>query len=368
MTAPERERPAPADPDAAYEPTAPRATANTVAVWGIFLLLAAGALYFARSVLLPVALAGLASLVLAPVVRSLRRLGVPPPLAAAVLLLGLLGALGWGGMALSGPASEWMSRAPQSAREVERKLRFLSEPVQRVSEATEQVEKAAQLGAGTAPTEVVVGRRSLSEVLFDQTQGFVIGLTMTLVLLFFLLSAPDSFLEKVVGITPRLRDKKRVVAAAREIESEVSRYLLTISVINALFGAAVGGALFGLGVPNAALWGVLAAFTNFVPYIGAVAMAVVLTAVGVLSFADPAQMFLPAAVFVAINLVEANLVTPLLVGRSLTLSPVIVFVWVLLWSLIWGVPGAIIAVPLLAATKILLQHVEPLAPLARLIG
>src|SRR5690606_32337581 len=105
----------------------------------------------------------------------------------------------------------------QSAREVERKLRFLSEPVQRVSQATEEVEKAAQLSAGASPAEVVVGRRSLSDVLFDQTQGFLIGLMITLVLLFFLLSAPDSFLEKLVGITPKLQDKKRVVAAAREI-------------------------------------------------------------------------------------------------------------------------------------------------------
>lgn len=363
---PEGRLPAPAVLDS--ERPAPQAPAASIATWGIFLLLLACALYFARSVLLPVALAGLASLVLGPVVRALRRLGAPPPLSAAMLLLGLLGVLGYGGVVLSGPAGEWMSRAPQSAREVERKLRFLSEPVQRVSQATEEVEKAAQLGAGASPAEVVVGRRSLSDVLFDQTQGFLIGLMITLVLLFFLLSAPDSFLEKLVGITPKLQDKKRVVAAAREIESEVSRYLLTISMINAGLGVAVGGALFGLGVPNAALWGVLAALTNFVPYVGAVAMAILLTAVGVLSFDTPAQMFLPAGVYVALNLVEANLVTPLLVGRSLTLSPVVVFVWVLLWALLWGVPGAIIAVPLLAATKILLQHIEPLAPLARLIG
>jgi predicted PurR-regulated permease PerM len=343
-------------------------SATSVAIWGIFLLLAASALYLARSVALPVVLAGLGSLVLAPVVRGLQRLGSPPPLSAALLLLGLFGALGYGGVVLSGPAAEWMSRAPESAREVERKLRFLREPVARVSQATEEVEKAAQLDADAAPREVVVGRRSLSDVLFAQTQGFLVGFLMTVVLLYFLLSAPDSFLEKVVGIAPTLQDKKRVVAAAREIESEVSRYLLTISVINAVFGAAVGATLFAIGVPNAALWGVLAMLTNFVPYVGGFALTIVLVGVGVLSFEDPWHMFLPAGVFVALNAVEANLVTPLLVGRTLTLSPVVVFVWVVLWSWLWGVPGGLIAVPLLTATKIAFQHVPPLAPLARLIG
>jgi predicted PurR-regulated permease PerM len=342
-------------------------TANTVAVWGIFLLLAICALYLARSVALPVALAGLASLVLAPVVRVLGRVRLPPPLAAGLLLVGLFAALGYGGVALSGPAAEWMQRAPESARDVERKLRFLREPVARVSEATEQVEKATQLETQEAPRAIVVDRPRLSDVLFQQTQGFLVGLLMTAVLLFFLLSAPDSFLEKLVALAPRLQDKKRVVAAVREIESEVSRYLLAISVINAGFGLAVGVALYVLGVPNAALWGFLAMLTNFVPYVGALAMAIVLGGVGVLSFEDPWQMFMPAGVFVGLNLVEANLVTPLLIGRTFTLSPVVVFVWVLLWSWLWGVPGGLIAVPLLAATKIVLQHVPLLSPLARLL-
>lgn len=340
--------------------------ATRVAIWGIFLLMALCALYFARSVALPVALAGLASLVLAPLVRGARRLGVPPPLAAGLLLLGLVGGVGYGIVALSSPAREWMQRAPESARQVEEKLRFLREPMAQVSEATEEVERAAQLG-DEEPAAVVVGRPKLSDVLLSQTQGFVVGLLMTVVLLFFLLSAPDGFLEKLVALAPRLQDKKRVVTAMREIESEVSRYLFTISLINAGFGAAVGGALYGLGVPNAALWGALTMLTNFVPYVGALVMAIVLTAVGVLSFDTPSQMFLPAAVFVGLNVVEANLVTPLLVGRTLTLSPVVVFVWVLLWSWLWGIPGGLIAVPLLAATKIALQHVPAVAPLARML-
>jgi predicted PurR-regulated permease PerM len=301
-------------------------------------------------------------------VRWLGRVGLPPALSAALLLLGLFGALGWGGGALSGPAAEWMSRAPQSARDVERKLRFLRDPVAKVSQMSQEVEKATQLSAGEAPRAVVVERQSLADVVLDQTQGFLVGLLMTAILLFFLLSDPDGFLMRAVQIAPSLSDKKRVVAATREVQSEVSRYLLTISVINAGFGLAVGAALYALDVPNAALWGVLAFVTNYVPYVGAFALAIVLTGVGVLSFEDPWRMFLPAGAFVALNVVESNVVTPLLVGRSLTLSPVVVFVWVLLWSWLWGVPGGLIAVPLLAAAKIVLQHVPSLAPIARMLG
>jgi predicted PurR-regulated permease PerM len=187
------------------------------------------------------------------------------------------------------------------------------------------------------------------------------------VLLFFLLSSPDGFLEKAVEIAPRLQDKKRIVSAAREIETEVSTYLLTMTAINAVFGTLVGLAMWALGVPNAALWGVFAGLTNFIPYIGALAMTFVLAGVGVLSFDDPWQMFLPAGVFVVLNMLEANAATPFIMGRRLTLSPVAVFVWVILWSWLWGVPGGLIAVPMLSALKITFQHVPSLVPLARLL-
>jgi predicted PurR-regulated permease PerM len=341
--------------------------ARTVALWGIFVLLLLFALYAARSLALPVALAALTSLVLAPVVRSLGRLRVPAPVAAGGLLLLLLGGTGWGLVTLSGPAADWLKRAPASAGEVERKLRFLRDPVEQVSRATAEVERATRLADAEKTPTVVVQPRRLSEALFEQTQGFLTGLLVTAVLLFFLLSSPDGFLEKAVELLPRLQDKKRLVAAVREIEDEVSTYLLTMSAINLGFGAAVWVAMSLLGVPNAALWGVLSALTNFVPYVGALAMAFVLAGVGVLTFDTPWQMFLPAGVFVLLNGIEANLVTPFVMGRRLTLSPVVVFVWVLLWSWLWGIPGGLIAVPLLAAFKIALQHVPSLAPLARLM-
>src|SRR4029450_10279460 len=348
-------------------PAPPPPAAQVVALWAIFLLLLVLALYVARSIVLPVAVAVLVAMVLAPVMRGLVRAGVPAALGAVLILLVLCGAAGWGTVALTGPATEWVQRAPEGTREIERKLRFLREPVARVNEATEQMEKATRLPAsGSAPT-VVLQQARLSDILLDQTQGFLTGLAMPAVLLFFLLSSPDSFLEKAVELAPRLQDKKRVVSAVREVESEVSSYLLTTTAIHLVFGALVAAARWGLGVPNAALWGVLAAITNFVPYVGAAGMALVLGAVGVLSFDEPGRMFLPAGAFLVLNLFEANLVTPAILGRRLTLSPVVVLVWVVLWSWLWGIPGGLIAVPMLAALKIVFQHVPALSPVAKLI-
>lgn len=351
------------EPAGSPSPAAPR----TVALWGIFVLLLLFALYFSRAIVLPVVFAALANVVLSPLIRALRRRGVPAPLAAGALLLLLVGATGFGIAALSAPAAEWLKRAPDGVQEIQRKLRFLRDPVARVSRATEQVEKAARLPGSEPEQTVVVKPHRLGDVLFAQTQGFLSGLLVAAVLLFFLLSSPDGFLEKAIELAPRLEDKKRIVAAVREIESEVSKFLLTVSTINAVFGTAVGVGMALVGVPNAALWGVVAGVTNFVPYIGALTMVIVLSAVGVLSFDDPARMFLPAGVFVMLNAIEANLATPYIMSRRLTLSPVAVLVWVVLWSWIWGVPGGLIAVPCLAALKIAFQHVPSLAPIARLI-
>jgi predicted PurR-regulated permease PerM len=340
-------------------PDSPRAL--VVTLWAILGVLLLYTLYFARSIALPVAVAALLSLVFAPLVRA----------GAALLLVCVVGAAVWGVVALAEPATVWVERAPAAAREIERKLRFLRDPVARMSEATDEVERAAQIVAvgpeQTEVVEVVVAEQSWSDHFLQQTSAAAVSVLATLILLYFLLSTPDSFLGKLVEALPTLRDKKRVVAAARRIESEVSRYLATITAINAMLGLAVGVSLYFLNVPNAALWGVLAAATNFIPYVGAWGLAAVLAAVGVLTFDDPLRMFMPAGVFVSLTTVETYLVTPIVLGRRLTLSPVAVFLSVLFWSWIWGMTGALIAVPLLAATKIVMQQIPALEPLARFL-
>lgn len=353
-------------PDDAPARTASWGEASGLAVWGVFLLLLGFALYLTRSLLLPLVFAALANLVLRPVVSLLRRVGFPPAIGAALLVAALLGGAGYAVMTLAAPAAEWLERAPASLREVEQRLRFVREPIERVNDATEQVEKAAQISDDEATT-VVIRRAGLGEILLNQTTSVLVGAVTAVILLYFLLARPDAMLQKLVSVAPRLRDKKRIVLVARRLEDDVSRYLLLISLINAGLGVAVGLALHVLGLPNAALWGVLAAASNFIPYLGALAMTLLVAAVGVLSFDEPARMFVPALAFLGLTTLEAYFVTPLLLGGRLRLSPVAVFLAVVVCSWFWGIAGALIAVPLLAALKIVASQVEPLAPVAHLL-
>jgi predicted PurR-regulated permease PerM len=359
-------------------PAAPEAPAETpadierpvrigsVALTGLFVLAVGYTLYFASNLLLPIVMAVLASLVLEPLVKALQRLRVPSGLGALLVVLALVGGVAYGILALAGPAAGWLERAPAASRDIERKLRFIRDPIERVSAATEEVEKATTVG-DQETRAVVVQPPSMLDSLLDTTQRFTAGAVVALILLYFLLSNPDGLLEKLVSLAPQLSDKKRVVAAMRQIEGDVSRYLMTVSAINAGLGVAVGLTMFLLDVPNAALWGVLAALANFVPYAGALVMAVLIGAVGVLTFDTPTEMVTPALAFVSLTTIEAYLVTPIVLGHRLTMSPVAVFLSVTVWSWLWGIPGALIAVPLLAAIKIVAQHVPRLEPLARVL-
>jgi predicted PurR-regulated permease PerM len=176
------------------------------------------------------------------------------------------------------------------------------------------------------------------------------------------------FLAKLVKVLPTLTDKKRALQIARDTERSISYYLVTTSAVNLGFGGAVAVAMHLVGMPNAVLWGVLAAVTNFIPYLGAVAMVIILGLAALLEFDDVWRALLVPAVFFGLNFAEGYLLTPLALGRRLTLNPVVVFVGVLFWGWVWGVAGALLAVPILAAVKIVCDRIEGLAAVGEFLG
>jgi len=335
---------------------------------GLFLLAAFYTLYLARSFFLPIVLALLLSFLLSPVVRGLKRLHVPQGFGAALVVLALLGTLGLGIYELAGPAYDWAQQAPRSLRRLEARLAEFKKPVQAVSKATQQVEKITQVGAGGEAPTVGVQRESLGEKLLNQTTDVLAGGAVMLILLFFLLASGDLFLGKLIRVLPSLTDKKTAVEIARQIESEISTYLTTITMINAGLGLATWGAMALLGVPNPLLWGVLAWAATYIPYLGPMAMYAVLTMVGFLTFANVGRVLLVPGAFGVLNVLEAYVVSPLVLGRRLTLNPVVIFLSLTFWGWIWGVTGALLAVPIMVVCKILCEHSEPLAPIAELLG
>lgn len=176
------------------------------------------------------------------------------------------------------------------------------------------------------------------------------------------------FLRKLIRVLPRLGDKKRAVEIARQIENDISAYLVTVTMINGCLGVATWGAMALLGVPNPLLWGVLAWATNYIPYLGAMVMYAVLTMVGFLSFDTVTQALMVPGAFGVLNILESYLLTPLVLGRRLTLNPVVIFLGLTFWGWIWGVTGAILAVPIMVVFKIFCDHSEPLASVGEFLG
>lgn len=379
---PARERSRPEEPTEPEDPAEPEDSGDTsrlgglvaeppavrsIALTGLFVLALFYTLYFARAVVLPIVLATLLSFLFAPVVRTLKRLRVPEPLGAALVLLGFVGTVGFGVVRLAEPAAQWVERAPQSLRRVEYKLRDIKRPVEQVQKAAEEVQKVAAVNA-EPQRQVTVERSTFSETLFSQTREFLAGVVVLIVLVYFLLASGDLFLRKLVRVIPRLEDKKRAVEIARQTQQDISRYLFTVSVVNALLGGLVSAAMYLLGLPNPILWGVLAGLLNFVPYLGALAMVVILAILGLLTFDDLGRAMLVPGVFILLNHLEAYILTPIVLGRRLMLNTVVIFVGIIFWGWMWGIPGAILAVPILAAFKILCDHIEPLRPVGEFLG
>ncbi|HEY8258600.1 MAG TPA: AI-2E family transporter [Gemmatimonadales bacterium] len=340
---------------------------RSIAVTGLFILAVFYTLYFARPFLLPIVLAVLLDFLLSPIIRFLKKAHVPEPVGAAVVVAGLLGLVGAGAYGLADPARSWMARAPASIQKVQSRLRDLRKPVEQVSRTADQVEAATDLGKSGVQEVVVRGPR-MSERLFGSTQTFLVGAFETLVLLYFLLAVGDLFLQKLIRVLPQLKDKKKAVLIARETESSISTYLVTVALVNAGLGLVVALVMYLVGMPNPLLWGALAALAEFVPYLGAATMLIVLSLAGLITFPQIGHAMLVPGGYLAVNLVQANFVTPAVLGRRLTLNPVAILVNLVFWWWLWGVGGAFVAVPLLATFKIFCDHIESLSPIGEFLG
>jgi predicted PurR-regulated permease PerM len=328
-------------------------------------------MYFARQFFVPIVFAVLLNFLLSPVIRALRRIKIPAPAGAALVLLVLTSAVGGGVYSLASPAQTLAASAPETLARANTKLRALF--LARVQTATSQVERAASsLGGppGDRPARQVVVNTTptIGSRILGTTQVLVAAIVEIVVLLYFLLAGGDLFLEKFIKVLPRLRDKRKAVNIARAIEAAVSAYLSTALFVNLTEGVVVALCLWALGMPNPALWGAMVVVVEFIPYLGALTGIVVLGLAGLASFDNVGHALLIPASYLAINLIQANLVTPMLLGHRLTLNPVAIFVGLTFFFWIWGVAGAFLAVPLLATLKIMCDHIGSLAALGEFLG
>jgi predicted PurR-regulated permease PerM len=340
---------------------------KSIALTGLFVLAIFYTMYFMRAMLLPLVLALLLSYLLAPLVRLLGRIRVKAAFGAAIVLLSLGGLVIYGISFLAEPAADWLEKAPYSLQQLQRKLLPLTKPMEKVAQASGEIDKLTSTDSPQLQA-VVVKRGAMAEAFFTQTPEFVASAVVLLILLYFLLAYDGVFLTKLIKATPRLTDKKRAVSIVREIEAQISRYLLTITAINIGLGIAVGITVHFLGLRNPIMWGVLVATLNFVPYLGALTGIICMTLGAILSFDSLGYAMVIPASYLIIATLEGNFITPLVLGRSLTLNPIVILVALAFWGWMWGISGMILAVPILATFKIFCEHIEPLSPIGEFMS
>jgi predicted PurR-regulated permease PerM len=340
---------------------------QSLLLMGIFVLLMFFALYFTGEVVLPIIFAIILYLVLQPAMRGAAKLRVPKNVAALLIIVVFFGGMGALGFTLSGPAADWVSKAPDSLRRIEDRLLVFKQPIADLQSVSKQVEKIAE-GPATDSKPFTMAGPGVSSFLFSGTRTMLVGLGTTVILLFFLLVSGDLFLRRFVEILPTLSNKKQAVEISREIESNISSYLATISLMNLGVGILTGIAAYLCGLSDPILWGTVAFLLNFVPILGPLCGMVILVLAGLLTFDVVWQAVLPAGIYLVIHIVEGETVTPMLLARRFILNPALVIISLIFWYWMWGIAGALLAVPLLATVKIICDRIRPLMALGHFLG
>jgi len=334
-------------------PTEPR----TIFLCGIFVLTLLAALYVASPLVLPVVLAIVLKLLLQPLVRLLDRAGVPRALGALAAVVLLLVALATIVSGVTGPAGSWAGRLPEALPKIQQQLAFLARPISSIEWMIGQLQSIPGVGFPQGPSAQSF---NVMGALFSGTATVAAGLFTTMVMLFYLLVSGETFLRRLVEILPSFAEKRQAVEITLNIERDISAYLLTVTLINFVVGVLTALVMWVAGVATPLLWGFVAFVVNFVPILGPMVALVVFLMASVLSLGVSWWALLPVGLYFLIHLVEGEIVTPMLIARRFTINPVAVILSLLFWYWMWGVPGAILAVPMLAITKIVCDDIRPL--------
>ncbi|MEI9418196.1 AI-2E family transporter [Mesorhizobium sp. Cs1321R2N1] len=328
---------------------------------GIFLFMTVYALYFARAFFMPVILAFLLTLTLTPIVRLLRKRGIPEVISATLLVLVSIIVFASAGYVLSGPVIDLINNTSSIGQQLTERLAQLRRPVERIMDIAHQIEGLTETSQEPGVQKVAVAQSGFFSSAASNILSAGTSLTIIFVLSLFLLASGTMFYEKIIQSFASLTEKKRALRVVYDVEREISHYLLTVTIINTGLGTVIGLGLWALGMPNPLVWGAAAALLNFLPYVGAMITLVLVTVIALISFDTIAYALLAPAFLVLCDVIEGQFVTPMVVGRRLEINAVAIFIAIAFWSWLWGFVGALMAVPLLVVVKVFCDHFESLS-------
>lgn len=346
-------------------PATPRPRSSAAAV--VLATVAVGAvLWLAQDLILPVLLAMFFALIGNPIIRVLRRLWIPRFIGALLVLAGGLFLAGALGNQLIEPAGEWMKQAPKELKELAPKLRAMVKPVQEANRAAESFARAA--GGESRPPEIVFTEVNEPYKALTTTPRMLASVLAVVLLTFFFMVYGENLQRNAIALLHSRQQKKLTVDILQSIEDELSRYVLTISVINVIVGLVFAGALqyLGLSLPEALLWGTMAALLNYAPYVGPLIGIAVMLLIGMTEF-DGVKALLPAGIYLLLHTLEGQIVTPIVLGQRMRLSPLVLILGLMVFGSLWGIIGLLLAVPLLVCVKLILERTEGMEGWARLL-
>ncbi len=342
-------------------------------------MLLSNTLYLAKSLLIPLCFSAFVALLLSPLVAFAKKFFVPPTISAAILIAILVAPFTFLALELAEHAERWMQSLPKIATEITEEIEEISnhidgytteppvetEPEDKkgaffswFSEDEQPPEHPSKADKANSVTDKIKQNGiDMGLTLFSNAPLMVAQILACFVLIFFLLVFGPSLFHVFIRDFPIVTDKRRALILVGQIQHELSSYIVTISIINTCLGLATAAVFFYIGIEDALLWGALVALMNFVPYLGGIASCLVLLVVGLVQFGLTSSVFLPAGIFLALNIVESQLITPAVLGRSMQLNPLIIIIWIAITGWLWGVIGVLLAVPILMCVKIILENV-----------
>ncbi|WP_460759809.1 AI-2E family transporter [Lysobacter fragariae] len=323
-------------------------------------------LWLARELIVPVLLAMFFALIGNPIIRALQRLHIPRFVAALVVLVGGLLLAGTLATQLAEPAREWVGQVPAQVKTLAPKLREMIKPVREANRAAENLARAA--GGESRPVQVVRTEADDPYRAIFTTPRVLASLLAVVLLTFFFMVYGGNLQRNAIALLPGRHQQKLTVDILRSMEQELSRYVLAISVINLVVGLVFALALLVLGIPlaDALLWGTMAALLNFAPYVGPLIGIAVMLLMG-LTTLDGWQVMFPAGIYLALHTLEGQIVTPIVLGRRMAISPLMLILALLVFGALWGIVGLLLAVPLLVCMKLVLARIEGMEGWARLL-
>ena len=305
--------------------------------------LRAGAEFF-----LPVTAALVIAIALVPVLEWLERRRVPSGLAAFLCVVLFLSVANIAVAAIVFPATEWVRLLPSRVAQIRETLGPLFEVYADLERFIDDLVRQFGRGPGVATQTVTVETpNSLLQIIATSAPFAIIQMFFAVLVIYFFLAGWTRMRKKTITTRASFDGAMTTARVIQQVVDATSIYLGTITIVNIAMGLTVALILYFIGMESPLMWGGIVAVLNYIPYLGPIASAFLLAVGGLMVFSDPWYALLPAASFIAVHLIEANIVTPTLVGRRLTINPLMILLALSFWAWVWGTTGALLAVPLL---------------------